>query len=80
MSAVVRTLMHEFMIPYMNLHRSTCAFFEHNVASRRVFEKNGFSHLGWFPEVVEMPEAKTGVKGKKVGLGVVEWERDLARK
>lgn len=76
MSAVVHTVLHAFMVPYMNAHRLTCAFFEHNVASRRVFEKNGFTLIGWYPEIVEMSENKTGVKGKKVGLGVLEWEKE----
>lgn len=80
MPAVVRTLLNDFLIPHMNVHHISCAFLEHNPASRRVFEKSGFSFVKIYPDVVELPEAKTGVKGKKVGLGVVKWDREGVRK
>ncbi|KAL9618610.1 MAG: hypothetical protein Q9160_006721 [Pyrenula sp. 1 TL-2023] len=75
MPAVVRTLLDDFLNPHMNVHHMMCDYLEHNTASRRVFEKVGFSLVGVYPDVIELSEVKTGVKGKKVGLGVLEWKR-----
>jgi RimJ/RimL family protein N-acetyltransferase len=77
MPATLRTLINEFMIPYMNVHVLTGDFFEHNSASKRVFEKTGFELWQTASEVHELPESKTGVKGKKISLGVMRWTRKL---
>ena len=61
------------MIPYMNVYQLTGAYFEHNGASRRVFEKNGFVFEKTVSDVVELAEAKTRIKGRKVGLGIMRW-------
>jgi RimJ/RimL family protein N-acetyltransferase len=75
MSVALQLLIEKFFVPYMNVHRLTGTFYDHNTASRRVFEKNGFKFMGITPDVVEIAESKTGVKGKRVGLGMMFWER-----
>jgi RimJ/RimL family protein N-acetyltransferase len=76
MSAALRVLLNEFMIPYMNAHIITGSYFEHNIASRKVFEKNGFVFQELIPDYLELPESKTGVKGTKVGMGFLKWTRE----
>ncbi len=75
MPAVLKTLISEFMVPYMNLHHFTGSYLEHNRASRRVFEKCGFVFVAFQEAWVEMPEVKMGVVGKKLGLGLLRWDR-----
>jgi RimJ/RimL family protein N-acetyltransferase len=76
MPAVLRTLMAEIIVPYMNAHTVHGAYFEHNLASRRVFEKNGFSFETLAPDAIPINPAKlNGVEGKNVGIGVMKWER-----
>ncbi|KAF2817809.1 uncharacterized protein BDZ99DRAFT_373962 [Mytilinidion resinicola] len=75
MPAVVRTMTEAFFIPFMNTHRISGGFFIHNLASRRVFEKNGYVFTGAFPNVFEMHESKAGIKGKMIDLGIMEWTR-----
>lgn len=75
MSGVIGALINEFMIPYMNAHIITGSYFEHNGGSRKVFEKNGFVLEKLIPDCYELPESKTGVKGKKVGVGIMRWTR-----
>jgi len=74
MPAVLQVLLDTFLIPYMNVHHITGAYFEHNRASRRVFEKTGFVLEKVVPEAIELPETKTGVKGQKVGVGIMGWD------
>ncbi|GME23814.1 hypothetical protein GTA08_BOTSDO10325 [Neofusicoccum parvum] len=73
MAAVLRTLMDTFFVGYMNVQHLNGGFFDHNIGSRRVLEKCGFVFEVVKPDVVEFPESKTGVKGKKVGLGLMTW-------
>jgi hypothetical protein len=75
MPSVVRTLIADFLVPYMNVHVMTGAYMDHNAASKKVLEKNGFIFDSLVPDCIEMLEVKTGVKGKKVGLGRMKWER-----
>ena len=42
MTAAVRTIIHEWMIPRMNAHSIRVEMFKGNQGSVRVFEKNGF--------------------------------------
>jgi RimJ/RimL family protein N-acetyltransferase len=70
-------MIEKFLIPYMNVHLLFGSFFDHNIASKRVFEKNGFVFEGITPDAFELAESKTGVKGKRVGLGMMRWERKL---
>lgn len=75
MPAALRTLIDSFYIPYMNVHILTGAYYDTNVASKRVFEKVGFVFDKVVPDAIELAESKTGVKGKRVGLGVMRWKR-----
>jgi RimJ/RimL family protein N-acetyltransferase len=76
MPAVLSTLMAEIIVPYMNAHTVHGGYFEHNLASRRVFEKNGFSFETLAPDAIPINPAKlNGVEGKNVGIGVMKWER-----
>ncbi|KAF8849415.1 hypothetical protein BDZ45DRAFT_663248 [Acephala macrosclerotiorum] len=75
MPAVIRTLINEFLVPYMNVHIMTKAYIKHNEASRKVLKKNGFVFESFVPDCVKMPEAKTGVKGTTIGLGRTKWEK-----
>ncbi len=79
MPLVLRTLMTKILIPCMNVHSLIGTHFEHNAASKQVFEKCGFASVALLPDAVTINEAKIGgVKGKKVGLGVMRWERKLS--
>lgn len=42
MTAVVRTLLHEWAVPRMGVHQIRVETFSNNIRSRRVFEKTGF--------------------------------------
>lgn len=77
MPTALRTLMTEILIPYMNVHTLFGTYFGHNAASKRVFEKCGFTFVTMVPDAITVNEAKIGgVKGRKVGLGVMRWERE----
>jgi len=76
MAVVLRTLRDEFMVPYMNVWDFQGSYLEHNQASRRVFEKCGFVFDRLVKDVVELSEAKTGVKGKMCGMGYMTWTRE----
>jgi len=79
MPAVLRTLMNEILVPYMNVHVLTGTHFEHNLPSRKVFEKCGFQSTMSVPDAVTLPATKTGGRENiKVGLGVLTWERDTS--
>lgn len=76
MPVALKTLIEKFGVPYMNVHNVIGTFYEHNIASRRVFEKNGFVFEGITPEVEEIAESKGGVKGQKLAMGLVRWTRE----
>ena len=77
MPLVLKTMIEKFMIPYMNLAQINGSYYTTNKASRRVFEKNNFAFWKEVPDLIELSELKTGVKGKKVGIGLMKWERKL---
>lgn len=79
MPTVLASLIERVLIPYMNVHRLIGSYFEHNVASRRVFEKCGFQFLAFVPKAVTLPEVKfkaSGFKDREIALGVMEWQRN----
>ncbi|OAP61051.1 hypothetical protein AYL99_06055 [Fonsecaea erecta] len=79
MPAALRKLMAEVIIPHMNAHQIVGTYFEHNLPSRRVFEKCGFSFETVVPNAVPINPAKIGgVEGPKVGVGILRWRRQLA--
>jgi RimJ/RimL family protein N-acetyltransferase len=75
MSAAMHAIINHFLIPYMNAHLITGSFFDYNPGSRKVFEKNGFVFQEIVPDSYELPESKTGVKGKRIGVGYMRWTR-----
>lgn len=79
MPTVLASLIEQVLIPYMNVHRLIGSYFEHNVASRRVFEKCGFQFLAFVPKAVTLPEVKfkaSGFKDREIAIGVMHWQRD----
>lgn len=75
MTAAVRALINGFMIPYINVHLLTGSYFEHNSASRKVFERNGFVLWKIVKDAFELQECKTGVQGKKIRGAFMRWTR-----
>ena len=72
MTWALRTLLQKFAIPDLNVHHITGIYFGHNIASKRVFEKNGFIYRETVPNGATLPESKGG---RKVDLGVLTWTR-----
>lgn len=70
MSAAVRAVINQWMIPHMNAHRIRVAVFEGNTGSVRVFEKNGFELL----ERMKVDQVGPGC-GRITGVDVLEWVR-----
>ena len=76
MTAALSTLMTEIIVPYMNAHTVHATYLEHNPASRRVFEKCGFSFEGMVPDAFTVNPTKLGgAKGQNVSSGVLHWVR-----
>jgi RimJ/RimL family protein N-acetyltransferase len=76
MTAVLKSLMVEIIVPYMNAHTIHGGYLEHNPASRRVFEKCGYSFVGLTPNAFTInPSKLDGLEDKKVGLGLLSWVR-----
>ncbi|KAH7346887.1 hypothetical protein BKA65DRAFT_503536 [Rhexocercosporidium sp. MPI-PUGE-AT-0058] len=73
MPAVLECVLEKVCVPYMNIHRLTRSYLDHNWGSRRVFEKCGFTFDCAVPGSVEMDEGKTRVKGKRVGIERMKW-------
>ncbi|KAF4626171.1 hypothetical protein G7Y89_g11990 [Cudoniella acicularis] len=76
--AAVRPLINVFLVPHMNVHIMTAALFEENIASRKVLEKCGFLFEELVADAIELPESKTGVEEKNVGIGRMRWDRNAA--
>ncbi len=72
MSAATNAIVHDFLVPYMNAHLITGSYFECNSGSRKVFEKNGFVFQEFVPDFYELLESKTGMNGKRVGVGFMK--------
>ncbi|KAF5312793.1 hypothetical protein D9619_002819 [Psilocybe cf. subviscida] len=66
MTDAVNTVLHEWCIPRMNVQRMWVSTFIGNVASVRVFEKNGFV-------LIKASEGHVEIKGKLRGLNILEW-------
>jgi RimJ/RimL family protein N-acetyltransferase len=81
MPLALQALIDEIMVPYLNAHVIYCGYFDHNPASRRVAEKCGFTFENIFPAVVTINPAKVnGVQDRKLGVGVLRWEREVLDK
>ncbi|KAH8888999.1 hypothetical protein GQ53DRAFT_748517 [Thozetella sp. PMI_491] len=73
MTAALRTMIEQYVVPYLNGHRMTASFFAKNIASRRVFEKNGFVFQGIEPKPIKVLE-----DGEEIFPGFVLWERNVS--
>jgi len=71
MTAAVRMLMEKWAIPHMNVRRIRAEVFTGNIASQRVFEKNGFKYLESLPDAVDLRFKDCGV----MGLTSLEWSK-----
>lgn len=77
MSSVLKTLLKTLAIPYLNARIIKGTFFEDNIGSKKVFEKNGFEFKEMVDGAALVPESKCGVQGgKRVGVGVMVWRVD----
>ncbi|KAJ5308367.1 acetyltransferase GNAT family [Penicillium atrosanguineum] len=70
MSLAVRTLIHDWGIPHLNVHHIKCYAFVGNEGSLRVFEKNNFERGHTLEDWVPVPESRGG--GKK-SIVLVTW-------
>ena len=78
MTCVLKTVLAEIIVPYMNGHIVEGGYLEHNPASRRVFEKCGFSFVSMTADAMTInPTKVNGREGQKVGLGLLNWEREV---
>ncbi|ETS84430.1 hypothetical protein PFICI_02455 [Pestalotiopsis fici W106-1] len=72
MTAAVHAIIEDYAVPHMNVRRIRTRVFERNIASRRVFAKNGFTFQGLGPQPLILPEDRGG---HEVFLGTMMWER-----
>lgn len=70
MTAVIGTVINQWMVPHQNAHKIHPEVFEGNTGSVRVFEKNGFKLL----ETVKVERSGPGC-GRIEGIHLLEWER-----
>lgn len=70
MTTAIGTILRDWAIPHMNAHHIVAAPYVGNVASVRVFEKNGFV-LGR----VAMKESVTLGGQTHMGQSILSWER-----
>jgi hypothetical protein len=75
MTVALATLMEKCLIPYMNVHHMSGGYLDHNIASGKIFEKNGWVFDRFLPDYMELSEIMTGVKGKIFGVMVMKWDR-----
>lgn len=71
MSAAIKTMM-DFAVPVMNVHHIIITAHVGNLASLRVFEKNGYTHLETLENCKKQQESKGG---RLYSLAVMEWRR-----
>ena len=70
MSAAVGAVIRQWMIPHLNAHKIRVEAVEGNIASVRVFEKNGMKSLG----TVKVERVHPG-RERVEAVHVLEWER-----
>ncbi|KAH7106214.1 hypothetical protein BKA62DRAFT_668248 [Auriculariales sp. MPI-PUGE-AT-0066] len=76
MTAVLRAIMENWVVPRMNAHYITALAHSENRGSVRVFEKNGFKCVREVPNCVTITEAKGG---GRTGLHVLSWREDRGK-
>lgn len=72
MTAVIRLLIDEWVIPRMNAKTIRTNVFVGNVASQRVFEKNGFRFVETLHDWLPVSESRGG---GKTSIHILEWTR-----
>ncbi|KAF7714934.1 N-acetyltransferase domain-containing protein [Penicillium ucsense] len=72
MTLAIQTIIHDWAVPRMNVHRLRCWAFEDNTGSIRVFEKNGFVRGHTLKDWASVSESRGGGKKSIVSL---EWTR-----
>lgn len=45
MTAVIKKLTEEWLVPYINVHYRSAGYLEHNIARRRAFQKCGWAFV-----------------------------------
>ncbi|KAH9486387.1 hypothetical protein JR316_0000451 [Psilocybe cubensis] len=73
MTDAINTLLHDWAIPRMNVHRIICSAFLGNRGSVRVFEKNGFVMTRTIQE-------HAVVRGELRGSHILEWTMEESKK
>lgn len=71
MTSAVKTVLHDWAVPYMNVHNLKCYLFDGNVGSLRVFEKLDFEKERTLEDWVPVAECRGG--GKK-SIVIVRWK------
>ena len=71
MSAAIKAVM-EWAVPMMNVRHINVTAYAHNIASLRVFEKNGYTHLETITDFGKQVESKGG---RTYSLAVMEWRK-----
>ncbi|KIW38052.1 uncharacterized protein PV06_10023 [Exophiala oligosperma] len=81
MPKVLETVIREILLPLFNAQNIVATYFEHNIASKKVFAKCGFEYVTTIPDAYTLEPSKTGgQEGQTIGLGVIKWEdRGAAR-
>lgn len=72
MSLAIRTLIHDWGIPHLNIHHIKCYAFAGNEGSVRVFEKNNFVRGHTLEDWVPVHECRGG--GRK-SIVLLTWRR-----
>lgn len=72
MTAVLRTVLDEVWIPYLNVHYAVAGAFKDNIGSQQVLLRNGFKLTGYEKCLVDMSS-----KGRtELQLAMFEWRAD----
>lgn len=70
MTLAMKTLIHDWAVPYMNVRNLKCYVFKGNVGSLRVFEKNNFEEEHTLEDWVPVAESRGG--GRK-SIVIMKW-------
>lgn len=63
MTLAIKTLIHSWAVPYMNARHWVVTAFSDNIASQRVFIKNGFQYSDTIPNALDLTAKGCGIKG-----------------
>ena len=74
MTTVVKTIIHDWAVPRMNAHAIHASAFTHNLASVKVFLKNGFEEFDQVEDCLAIAESKGG---GRTGLRYLAWKRPI---